>query len=67
MTTPSPEPSPDTIIRDIHRIREAIVEAFEGDLHALAADARRRQAQEGRPVWKGPSSKKLRSDRLTRS
>lgn len=57
MNKPIPiEPSPDTIIRDLHRIREAIVDSFDGDLHALTEDARRRQEQSGRPIWHGPDS-----------
>ena len=51
--TPSTEPCPDSIIRDLHRIREAIVESFGGDLHALTDDARERQAQSGRVIWRG--------------
>lgn len=54
--SPVPNSSSDAIIRDLHRVREAIVESFGGDLHALAADARRRQAQEGRKVWHSPRS-----------
>lgn len=55
--TKSNEASPDTIIRDLHQIREAIVDSFGGDLHALTNDARKRQEQSGRPVWQGKSSK----------
>lgn len=43
----------ETIIRDLHRIREEIVNSFGGDLHKLVADARKRQQLSGRPVWKG--------------
>lgn len=46
------EPSPDSIIRDLHRIREAIVESFGGDLHALTADARVRMEKSGAKVWR---------------
>lgn len=54
--TPFPEPSSDSIIRDLHRIREVIVESFGGDLHALTNDARQRQLQSGRPIWRGKTS-----------
>lgn len=54
MTKPkSKKPAADTIIRDLHRIREAMVDGFGGDLHALTEDARRRQEQAGRPLWRG--------------
>jgi hypothetical protein len=54
----SDEPSPETVIQELHRVREAIVESYGGDLHALTADARRRQEQSGRPVWRPMSSNK---------
>jgi len=41
----------DTTIEDIHRTRERIHDAFNGDLKAMLADARKRQAAAGRPVW----------------
>ena len=41
----------DTTIEDIHRTRERIHDAFNGDLKAMLADARNRQAASGRPVW----------------
>lgn len=47
------EPSPDSIIQDLHRIREAMVEEYGGDLHALTAAMRKKQAESGRPVWRG--------------
>ncbi len=43
----------DSIIQDLHRVREAIVDSFGGDLHKLAADARERQARSGRAIWRG--------------
>lgn len=51
--TPSPEPCPESIIQDLHRIRESIVESFGGDLHALTNDAKQRQSQSGRAIWRG--------------
>lgn len=51
--TPFPEPCPDSIIQDLHRIRESIVESFGGDLHALTNDARLRQSQSGTAIWRG--------------
>lgn len=54
--TPSTEPCPDSIIRDLHLIRETIVDSFGGDLHALTDDARERQSQSGRVIWRGKAS-----------
>lgn len=53
MNIPSHEPDPDSMIAGLHQIRESIVESFGGDLHALTDDARRRQEQSGRPIWRG--------------
>lgn len=50
------EPSPDSLIQDLHRIRESLVDSFAGDLHALSEDARRRQQQSGRRLWKGEAT-----------
>ena len=46
------EPSPDSLIRDLHRIREAIVDSYGGDLHALTADLQRQSEESGQPVWR---------------
>ena len=46
----------DTTIEDIHRTRERIHDAFNGDLKAMLADARKRQAASGRPVWNPPAN-----------
>jgi len=46
----------DTIIDEIHRTRERLAEKFGGDIKAVLADARRRQAESGRPVWQGMSA-----------
>ena len=51
-TSTSIEPSPDSLIRDLHRIREAIVESYDGDLHALTADLQRQSEESGQPVWR---------------
>ena len=51
-TLTSSEPSPDHIIRDLHRIREAIVDSYGGDLHALTADLQRQSEESGQPVWR---------------
>lgn len=57
MTTPqSNEPQPETMIRDLHRIRESIVDSYGGDLHALTEDARRRQEHAGRKIWRKQAS-----------
>ena len=53
MKKTSTESSPDTIISELHRIREEIVNAFGGDLRRLTDDARRRQAASGQPIWHG--------------
>jgi len=42
----------DSVIEEIHRIREEISERFDGNIAAIAEDAARRQAALGRPVWK---------------
>lgn len=51
-TSTSSEPSPDSLIRDLHRIRETIVESYGGDLHALTADLQRQAEESGQPVWR---------------
>lgn len=51
-TSTSIEPSPDSLIRDLHRIREAIVDSYGGDLHALTADLQRQSEESGQPVWR---------------
>ena len=50
----SNEPSPDHIIRDLHRIREALAESYGGDLHAFSRDRYRKALELGWPVWQGP-------------
>lgn len=51
--SPSNELSSETIIHDLHLVRETIVNSFNGDLHALTKDARQRQQGSGHPVWSG--------------
>ena len=41
----------DSIVEHLHLVREAIVDSFAGDLHALTDDARSRQLQSGRTIW----------------
>jgi hypothetical protein len=41
----------DPVIDEIHQIRREISDRFGGDLHAILADARQRQAASGHPVW----------------
>lgn len=48
----------DTTIEEIHRTRERLAEKFGGDIKAILADARRRQAESGRPIWRGSSANK---------
>ncbi|MCA9412176.1 MAG: hypothetical protein KC944_13255 [Candidatus Omnitrophica bacterium] len=50
----SNEPHPDRIIQDLHKIREGIVDSYNGDLHLLTEDARKRQAASGVKVWPLP-------------
>lgn len=57
MNTQSAESNPDTIIQDLLRVRESLVESFEGDLHKLVAGARGRQMRSDKAIWRGkPSS-----------
>ena len=46
---------PDPIIEELHAIRREIAARFDNDIHRIAADARRRQATSGLPVWPGPA------------
>lgn len=46
----------DTTIDEIHRTRERLAEKFGGDIKAILADARQRQAESGRPIWRGASA-----------
>lgn len=41
----------DPVLDEIHRIRRDISERFGGDLHAILADAHKRQAAGDRAVW----------------
>lgn len=41
----------DLVIDEIHQTRREISDRFGGDLHAILADARQRQAASGHPVW----------------
>jgi hypothetical protein len=52
----SQAPDTDTIVDEIHRTRRQICEKFHGDIAAILADARVRQAAAGRPVWQRKSS-----------
>lgn len=54
--TRSTESDPDTIVQDLHRVRESIVDSFGGDLHKLTADARERQTRSGKVIWPGKTS-----------
>lgn len=50
------EPSPDHIIRDLHRIREALAESYGGDLQAFSKNSYRKALELGWPVWQGTGS-----------
>ncbi len=43
--------STDPIIDEIHRTRRSIADRFGGDIRAILADARKRQAASGRATW----------------
>jgi hypothetical protein len=60
MKKPSTESSPDTIISELHRIREEIVDSFGGDLRRLTDDARRRQEASGQRIWRRAEASNLR-------
>lgn len=53
------EPSPDHIIRDLHRIREAIMESYGGDLKAYTADCEKMVREMGWPVWNPADANKV--------
>ena len=44
----------DTIIEEIHQIRERMAEKFGYDITAILEDARKRQEASGRAIWQGP-------------
>jgi len=48
----------DTTIGDIHRTRARLGAKFGHDIQAILADARRRQAESGHPVWQGKPARK---------
>jgi hypothetical protein len=50
MNTQSNEPCPDSIVTDLHAIREQIVAEYGGDLKKLTAAARQRQELSGRRI-----------------
>jgi hypothetical protein len=48
MTKPTNSGCHDTTIAEIHKTRERISDAFDGDIHAITEDARKRQQESGR-------------------
>ena len=46
----------DTIIDEIHRIRQRMAEKFGGDIAAILEDAWKRQEASGRAIWQGSSA-----------
>ena len=42
----------DHVITDLHKVRERIVQSYNGDLKALTRDARKRQYESGHKVVK---------------
>lgn len=49
----SQESDVDTTIDEIHQTRARLAAKFGGDIKAILADARRRQAESGHPIWRG--------------
>jgi len=47
---------PESPIEEIHRVRREISDRFDGDISAIAADAARRAAESGRPMWRPKST-----------
>jgi hypothetical protein len=68
MSTQSNEPRADSIVTDLHAIREQIVAEYDGDLKKLTAAARQRQELTGRKIIRrglatsGKTSGQARSD-----
>ena len=46
------QPTPESVIEDLHRIRREISDRFGGNISAIAKDAADRLACSGRPIWK---------------
>ena len=46
----------DPIIDELHEIRRSIAKRFDYDVHRIAEDARRRQEEVGKPVWRPGAS-----------
>lgn len=44
------EPDPDFIIRDLHKIREKLLDEFGGDLRGFVEYARKQQESSGHPI-----------------
>ena len=60
MNSQSNEPCPDSIVADLHAIREQIVAEYGGDLKKLTAAARQRQELAGQKIIRrreAPSNK----------
>ena len=58
----TPAPETDTIIDEIHQTRRQIYSKFDGDIAAILDDARKRQADSGRPVWAAKTSQVMPSN-----
>lgn len=52
------KPMTESLIEEIHRVRREISDRFGGNISAIAEDAERRQAIEGRPVWQPKTKNK---------
>ena len=46
------QPTPESIIEELYRIRREISDRFSGDISVIAKDAADRLTRSGRPIWK---------------
>lgn len=54
---------PDPIVEEIHEIRRQLSASFGYDIHAIAEDARQRDAEDDRPVMRRPPRRPAKSPR----
>ena len=53
------QPKSESVVEELHRIRRAISDKFDGDVAAIAQDAAVRLLRSGRLVWKSCSETKM--------
>jgi hypothetical protein len=46
------KPKTDPVIDELHAVRRQIAQRFDYDIRKISADAKRRQEEEGRPIWR---------------